>query len=68
MMIFDRFNIGVVTAGAGLCVVAVALSPGVAAAPLVTGGYECFQAAAGEAGGAAPAAAGAAPAAAGQRR
>ena len=60
MTIFDRFNVRVVAAGAGLCGVAMALSPHVAAAPLPTGGYECFQApaqaAAGEAGGAAPAA------------
>src|ERR1700682_3990308 len=52
MTIFDRFNVRVVAAGAGLCGVAMALSPHVAAAPLPTGGYECFQASGGEAGGA----------------
>src|SRR6478672_11344911 len=59
MAIFDRFNIKVVAAGAGLCGVAIALSPVVAAAPLKTGGYECLQTSAGGAGGAAPAAGGA---------
>ena len=57
MTIFDRFNIGVVAAAAGLCGVAIALSPDVAAAPLITGGYGCHQTTAGEAGGASPAAA-----------
>ena len=57
MTMFDRFNIGVVAAAAGMCGVAIALSPGAAAAPLITGGYECFQTSAGEAGGASPAAA-----------
>src|SRR5262245_18408224 len=69
MTIFDRFNITVVAAGAGLCSVALALSPEVAAAPLITGGgYECLGTSAGAAGGALPAAAGpsgASPAAAG---
>jgi hypothetical protein len=64
MTIFDRFNVRVVAAGAGLCGVAMALSPHVAAAPLPTGGYECFQAPAGEAGGAAPAAGACSPASA----
>ena len=59
MAIFDRFNIKVVAAGAGLCGIAIALSPGVAAAPLKTGGYECLQTSAGAAGGALPAAGGA---------
>lgn len=53
MTIFDRFNVRVVAAGAGLCGVAMALSPHVAAAPLITGGYECLQTQAGEAAGAA---------------
>jgi len=61
MAIFDRFDLKVIAVG-GLCGVAIALSPGVAAA----GGYECLQTSAGEAGPvpAAPAApvAGAAPA------
>ena len=52
MTIFDRFNIRVVAAGAGLCGVAMALSPDVAAAPLPTGGYACVQTTAGEADGA----------------
>ena len=43
MAIFDRFNIRLVAAGAGLCGIALALSPNVAAAPLKTGGYECLQ-------------------------
>ena len=60
---FGRFNVRVVAAGAGLCGVAIALSPHVAAAPLPTGGYECFSASAGEAGGA-PAAAACSPASA----
>ncbi|MDT5244038.1 MAG: hypothetical protein QOD36_1414, partial [Mycobacterium sp.] len=50
MTIFDRFNVRVVAAGAGLCGVAIALSPHVVAAPLTTGGYDCFQASAGEVG------------------
>jgi hypothetical protein len=54
MTIFDRYNIRVVAAGAGLCGVAMALSPGVAAAPLPTGGYACAQSTAGEADGASP--------------
>jgi hypothetical protein len=54
MTIFDRFNIRVVAAGAGLCGVAMALSPDVAAAPLPTGGYACVQTTAGEADGASP--------------
>jgi hypothetical protein len=64
MTIFDRFNVRVVAAGAGLCGVAMALSPQVAAAPLPTGGYECFEASAGEFGGAAPATAPCSPASA----
>ena len=69
MTIFDRFNITVVAAGAGLCSVALALSPQVAAAPLITGGgYACVHTSSGDAVGAAPAAGGAvgaAPAAGG---
>ena len=58
MTIFDRFNITVV-AGAGLCSVALALSPQVAAAPLITGGgYACVHTSSGDAVGAAPAAGG----------
>jgi hypothetical protein len=57
MTIFGRFNVRVVAAGAGLCWVATALSPHVAAAPLPTGGYECFSASAGEVGAASAAAA-----------
>ena len=66
MTIFDRFTITVVAAGAGLCGVALALSPEVAAAPLVTGGndYACLESSAGGLAGGAPAAAGAAGAAA----
>ena len=67
MTIFDRFNITVVAAGAGLCSVALALSPEVAAAPLITGGgYACVPTSSGDGVGAAPAATevvGAAPAA-----
>jgi hypothetical protein len=63
MTIFDRFNVRVFAAGAGLCGVAIALSPHVVAAPLPTGGYECFSASAGEVG-AAPAAAACSPASA----
>jgi hypothetical protein len=55
MTIFDRFNVRVVAAGAGLCGVAIALSPHVVAAPMITGGYDCYSASAGEVG-AAPAA------------
>jgi hypothetical protein len=47
MTIFDRFNIKVV-AGAGLCGAAIALSQAAAAAPLITGGYACIQASAGD--------------------
>src|SRR5258707_14560567 len=54
MTIFDRFNIRVVAAGAGLCGVAMALSPDVSAAPLPTGGYACVQTTAGEARGGSP--------------
>ena len=54
MTIFDRFNIRVVAAGAGLCGVAMALSPDVSAAPLPTGGYACVQTTAGEADGGSP--------------
>ena len=63
MTIFGRFNVRVVAAGAGLCGAAMALSPHVAAAPLPTGGYECFSASAGEVG-AAPGAAPCSPASA----
>ena len=57
MAIFDRSNIRVVAAVAGLCGIALALSSNVAAAPLMTGGeYTCVQGAAGQGGGA-PAAA-----------
>src|SRR6185503_17766070 len=57
MTIFDRFNIAVVAAGAGLCGVALALSPEVAAAPLITGGgYACVQTSSGDGAGAALAA------------
>lgn len=63
--IFDRFDIRVVVAAAGLCGVAIALSPDVAAAPLITGGNGCLQTTAGEAAGGLPAAAGGLPAAAG---
>lgn len=52
----DRFKVKVV-AGAGLCGVALALSPNAAAVPLITGGYACVQGLAGES--AAPAPAGA---------
>ena len=55
MAIFDRFDLKVIAVG-GLCGVAIALSPGIAAA----GGYECLQT---SAGGAGPAAAGPAAAA-----
>jgi hypothetical protein len=41
MAIFDRSNIRLVAAGAWLCVIAIALSPEVAAAP--PGGNECFE-------------------------
>ena len=64
MTIFDRFNIGVVAAGVGLCGVAMALSPDVAAAPLITGGPACVQPAAGEVGGASPVANACSPASA----
>ncbi|MGZ5363827.1 MAG: hypothetical protein ACXWZI_03550 [Mycobacterium sp.] len=50
MAIFDRFDLKVIAVG-GLCGVAIALSPGIAAA----GGYECLQTSAGEAGPAAAA-------------
>jgi hypothetical protein len=60
MTIFNRFNIGVIAAGAGLCGVAIALGPDVAAAPLTTGGCAYAQAA-GQAG-TSPVAAGGAPA------
>jgi len=63
MTIFDRFAIRVIAAGAGLCGAAMAFSPDVAAAPLTTGGYECMQPAAGQAG-AAPVAAACGPASA----
>ena len=65
MTIFDRFNIGVVAAAAGLCGIAIALSPEVAAAPLITGGNGCHQTTAGEAGSASPAAADGMPVAGG---
>ena len=63
MTIFDRFNVRVVAAGAGLFGVAMALSPQAAAAPLLTGGYDCMSTSAGEVG-VAPALAPCAPAAA----
>ena len=47
MAIVERFNIKVV-ASAGLCGAAIALSPYAAAAPLITGGYACTQAQAGD--------------------
>ncbi len=54
MTIFDRFTITVVAAGAGLCGVALALSPEVAAAPLITGGgYACVHTSSGDGAGAA---------------
>ena len=62
MRVFDRFNIRVVAAAAGLCGVAVALSPDVAAAPLITGGSACVQTTAGEVGAASPVAAMCSPA------
>ena len=52
MAVFDRLSIRVAAVGAGLCSIALALSPGVAQA----GGYECVDTSAGQA----PAAAGAA--------
>ena len=51
MAVFDRLSIRVAAVGAGLCSIALALSPGVAQA----GGYECLETSAGEV----PAAAGA---------
>ena len=57
MAVFDRLSIRVAAVGAGLCGIALALSPGVAQA----GGYDCLQTTAGEA----PAAAGAGVAGAG---
>ena len=64
MAIFDRFSFIIVASGAGLCGIAIALSPNVTAAPYMTGGsYDCAQPSA--AASAAPAAAAAAPAAAG---
>lgn len=43
MAIFDRFNCGVVAAGAALCGVALVLSPVASAVtPLVTGGDACL--------------------------
>jgi hypothetical protein len=62
MTILDRFNIGLVGAVAGLCGVAMAVSPGAVAAPFAMGGYECLTPATG---GTAPAAGGAAGGAAG---
>ncbi|GFG52959.1 hypothetical protein CQY20_30195 [Mycolicibacterium agri] len=41
MAVFDRCNVRVVAVGAGLCGVAIALSPAAAAVPWATGGYEC---------------------------
>ncbi|MCV7300083.1 hypothetical protein H7J93_10615 [Mycobacterium barrassiae] len=64
MAIFDRLNIKVIAVGAGLCGVALAMSAGAAAAPMLkTGGaYECVETQAGEAPAAgAPAAAPCAP-------
>lgn len=68
MTIVNRFNIGLVAAGAGLCGVAIALSANAAAVPFLTGGgYACVDTSAGAVGAApaagAPAAAGAAGAA-----
>ena len=54
MAIVDRFNMKVI-ASAGLCGAAIALSPGAAAAPLITGGHACIE---GQSGEAAPAAGG----------
>ncbi len=45
MAVFDRLSIRVAAVGAGLCGIALALSPGVAQA----GGYDCLQTTAGEA-------------------
>ena len=56
MAIFDRFDLKVIAVG-GLCGVAIALSPGIAAA----GGYECLQTSAGQAGPAGAAAPACAP-------
>lgn len=47
MPIFERFNFGLVGAVAGLCGIAIALSPGAAAIPLKTGGEACIQTSAG---------------------
>ena len=41
MTIFDRFNLKVVAAAAGLCGAALSLSPTAAAVPLKTGGHAC---------------------------
>ncbi len=43
MAVFGRFNIKLVAAGAWLCVIAISLSAGAAAAPPVGGGSECFE-------------------------
>lgn len=59
MTLSNRVNITAV-AGAGLCGLALSLSPVAAALPFMTGGYECIQTQAGAAG---PAAAACAPAA-----
>jgi hypothetical protein len=64
MTIFDRVNMRVVAVGAGLCGVAMALSPDAAAVPLVTGGYECIQTSSGDAAGALPAGSACSPASA----
>src|SRR3954470_17457824 len=43
MTIFDRFNIKVIVAGAGLCGAAMSFSPIAVAVPFMTGGYGCVQ-------------------------
>ncbi|BBY84167.1 hypothetical protein H7I53_18415 [Mycolicibacterium pulveris] len=48
MTVFDRVNITAVI-GAGLCGVAMALSPAASAVPFKTGGYDCVETSAGEA-------------------
>ena len=64
MTISNRFNMRVIAVGAGLCGIAMALSPHAAAVPWVTGAYECVQTSSGDAAGAAPAAAACSPASA----
>ena len=48
MTVFDRVNFTAVV-GAGLCGVAMALSPAASAVPFMTGGYDCVETSAGEA-------------------